>query len=71
MLWLLVAEQPYSAAISPQPKICRTERCQQNGSGQDRPYRGKFEHALWVAKWLNASNFSGGLGIPQLGPLLL
>src|SRR5580704_12744530 len=29
VLWLLVAEQPYSAAISPQPKICSTERCQQ------------------------------------------
>src|SRR5712675_1004558 len=28
VLWLLVAEQPYSAAISPQPKICWTERCQ-------------------------------------------
>ena len=31
-------------------KICRTKTMIINGSGQDPPYRGKFEHAPWVSK---------------------
>src|SRR5207248_11584972 len=32
------------------PKICRTKTMIITGSGQDPPYRGKFEHAPWVSK---------------------
>jgi hypothetical protein len=40
----------YSAPINPNQKICRTKTMIINGSGQDPPYRGKFEHAPWVSK---------------------
>jgi hypothetical protein len=36
-----------SAPINPQPKDMSDQTMIINGSGQDPPYRGKFEHAPW------------------------
>ena len=40
----------YSAPISHNQKLCQNKTMLINGSGQDPPYRGKFEHAPWVSK---------------------